>query len=77
MRAYGIRTRTRDENDISDSRIYGLLDKILNDRLVDDGQEFFGYRLRRRQEPSPEPRNGDDRFFHVHKNGLLSNTLSH
>ena len=43
-----------DEDEFLDSRFAGLLDGILDQRLVDDRQHLLGHRLGRRQEPGAE-----------------------
>ena len=39
---------------------HGLLDHVLDGRLVDDRQHLLGLRLGGRQEPGAEPGGGDD-----------------
>jgi hypothetical protein len=50
-----------DEDEALDPRSRGLLDRILDQRLVDDRQHFLRHRLGRRQEARAEPRHGEDR----------------
>ena len=49
-----------DEDEALDPRGRGLLDCVLNERLVDDGQHFLRHRLGRRQEARAQPRHGED-----------------
>ena len=51
-----------DENQVLNAGLACLVDDILDDRLVDDGQHFLGHGLRRGQEPCTEPRDREHRF---------------
>ncbi len=57
-----------DENEMLDPRLARLVDDVLQDRPVDDGQHLLGDRLGRRQEAGAEAGDGKhglaDRFFH-------------
>ncbi len=54
----------RDKEELLDPGRLGLLDRVMNERLVDDRQHLFRHRLGRRQEPGSQP--GD------RKNGLAN-----
>ena len=51
-----------DEQDVLEAGGHGLLDDVLDGRLVDDRQHLLGRRLGGRQEPRAEPGRGDDRL---------------
>ena len=57
-----------DEDEMLDPGLARLVDDILQDRTVDDGQHLLGNRLRRRQEAGAEARHGKhglaERFSH-------------
>jgi hypothetical protein len=58
----------RDKEEFFDARRLGLLDGVMNERLVDDRQHLFGHRLGRRQKPGAQPGDREnglaDRFVH-------------
>jgi hypothetical protein len=59
-----------DYNDVLDSRLDRFLHDVLNGRLVDDGQHFFGHRFGCRQETGTESGSRDNglfHFFHLNK----------
>ncbi len=51
-----------DEDHVRDAGRRGLLDRVLDERLVDDGEHFLGTRLGGGQEPAAESGNGEDGF---------------
>src|SRR5262249_55199076 len=53
-----------DEHHVLDAGGDGLLDRVLNERLVDDGHHLLRARLGRRQEPAPHPGYREDRLGH-------------
>ena len=53
-----------DENDVLDARRDAFLDRILDQRLVHNGQHFLGDRLRRRQKSRSQPSYGQDGLAH-------------
>jgi hypothetical protein len=56
----GVRPGATDEDDVFDAGIHRLLHQMLYDRLVSDGQHFFGHGFRRGQEPCTVPGHGND-----------------
>ena len=60
----GVLAAPGDQNDVVDARGDGLFDAVLNDRLVDERQHFFGLRFGGRQKPRAEPCDGEDGFAH-------------
>ena len=58
----------RDEEELLDAGRLGLLDCVMNQRLVDYRQHFFGHRLGRRQKPGAQPGDREnglaDKFVH-------------
>ena len=57
-----------DKDELLDAGRLRLLDRVLDQRLVDDGQHLLGHGLGRRQEAGPQPGN--------RKNGL-THSLNH
>ena len=55
-----------DDEDVVDARPDGLLDHVLDGRLVDDREHLLGLGLRRGEEPRPQPGRGDDRLLDLH-----------
>ena len=55
-----------DDQDVRDARAHGLLDHVLDGRLVDDRQHLLGLRLGGGQEPRAEPGGRDDRLADLH-----------
>ena len=49
-----------DEDDLLDPGRQRLFDRILDQRLVDDGQHLLGHRLGGGQKPCAQPRDGED-----------------
>ena len=58
----GALVAARHENHLADACGIGFLHRILNQRLVDDGQHFLGLRLGGGQETRPQTGHGKDRF---------------
>ena len=56
-----------DDDDLLDARGHGLLDRVLDDRLVDQGEHFLRLCLGRRQEPGAPSSGGEDRFANAHE----------
>ena len=58
----------RDKKELLDPGRLGLLDSVVNERLVDDRQHFFRHCLGRRQKPGAQPGNREnslaDRLVH-------------
>ena len=54
---------SRNNENVFDARINGLLHHVLNRGRVDDGQHFFGLRLGGRQETGSETSGGNNGFF--------------
>src|SRR3546814_15757273 len=61
-----------DEDQLLDPGVARLVDRILDERLVDDRQHFLRHRLGGRQEPGPEATDGEDRLTHGYGHGVLS-----
>ncbi len=51
-----------DEDHLLDPRLARLVHRILDQRAVDDGEQFLGHRLGRGQEARPQPGDGEDGF---------------
>ncbi len=58
----------RDKEELLDTGRLGLLDGVMNERLVDDRQHLFGHGFSRRQKPGAQPGDREDgladRFVH-------------
>src|SRR5688500_11847152 len=54
------------DDDLLDSRRHRLLDRVLDDRSVDERHHLLGDRLRRREESGAESRRGQDGFSYAH-----------
>src|SRR5260370_8581445 len=54
----------RDEIELFDGRGLGCLDRILDQRLVDDRQHFLRHRLGRREDAGTETGHREDRLAH-------------
>src|SRR6266852_8768437 len=57
-----------DENHVADPRGHGLLDRVLDERLVDDGHHLLRARLGRRKEAAAHAGHGENglrHFFHA------------
>ena len=54
------------DEDVLDARRHGLLDDVLDPRLVDQGDHLLGRRLGGREEAGAEPRGGDDCLADTH-----------
>src|SRR5207245_143643 len=52
----------RDEEDLVDPGIAGFLDRVLDQRLVDEGEHLLRLRLGRGEKPGAESRGGEDGF---------------
>ena len=50
------------EDELLDAGGLRLLDRVLDERLVDDGQHLLGHRLGRGQEPRAEAADREDRL---------------
>ena len=57
-----------DDDDLLDPGRDGLLDRVLDDRLVDQRQHLFGLRLRRGQEAGPPAGGREDGFSNAQSN---------
>ena len=57
--------------DILDAGVYRLLDDILDDRLVHQGEHLLGNRLGGGQHPGPQPGGGDNGLANFHGDSLL------
>lgn len=53
---------TRDKNKLCNASLDGLLDRILDQRLVDDGQKLFRHRLGGGKKARAQTREGKDGF---------------
>ncbi len=63
-----------DEDDLFDPGLQRLFDRILDQRLVDDGQHLLGHRLGRGQKPRAQASDGKNSLsdrLDGHKNSLL------
>ena len=56
-----------DDDDLLDARRDRLFDRVLDDRLVDEGQHLLGLRLGRRQEASSPAGGRKDSFANAHR----------
>ena len=54
---------TADENDVGDARIHRLFNRILNQRLVDDGEHFFRAGFGCGQKSGAQAGDGEYGFF--------------
>ena len=58
----------RDKEELLDAGRLGLLDRVMNERLIDDRQHFLRHRLGRRQKAGAQPGDREnslaDRFVH-------------
>src|SRR5277367_3188607 len=52
----------RDKKELLDTRCLRLLDRVMDQRFVDDRQHFLGHRLGCREKPGPEPGDREDSF---------------
>ena len=52
-----------DEDDLFDPRLARFVHRILDQRAVDDGQQFLGDRLGRGEETRAQPGDGKDGFL--------------
>ena len=55
-------SQPRDDEDRFDSGLEELLDSVVDERSVEDGQHFFGNGFRRRQHARAEPCGGNNSF---------------
>ena len=69
----GFLTGVDDHGPVDAGGLEGLLHDILDDRLVENGQELLGHGLGGRQKAGTEARSGDDGFHYV----FLSSGVSH
>jgi len=65
-----------DEDHVGDARRHGLLDRVLDQRLVHDGHHFLGAGLGGRQKAGAETGDGEDRFGNFFHLAFLSWDLS-
>jgi hypothetical protein len=56
-----------DDDHLFDAGRDGLLDRVLDDRLVDQGQHLLGLRLGRRQETGAPSGGGEDGLSNAHR----------
>src|SRR6056297_4133857 len=67
----------RDKNQISDARLDGLLDGILNDRFVNNREKLFRHGLGGRKKTGAKSSNGKDGFcYRVHHVSLFNHGCS-
>ena len=67
----GLLAASGDDDDLVAAGSHGLFDAVLNDRLVDDGQHFFGLSFGCGQEAGAEAGGGEDGFANFHGHGSL------
>ena len=58
----GTLASARDKEELLDPRCLGLLDRVMNERLVDDRQHLLRHRLGRRQKAGSQPGDREDGF---------------
>ena len=56
-----------DDDDLLDPGRHGLLDRVLDDRLVDEGQHLLGLGLGGREETGPPACGGEDSLANAHR----------
>ena len=65
-----------DEDEMLDAGVPRLVDDMLNDRTVDDGQHLLGHRLGRGQEAGAEPCHGEHGLADASSHPVLVQSIS-